>query len=71
MAIWQDLVDDAPGAALGMGGRGDAPSRRRPSLPADPWEPALTYVSPSPSRPAQALAGPACRALESGHSGLG
>src|SRR4030095_6753866 len=45
------------------------PSRRRPSLPADPWEPVLTYVSPSPSRPALALAGPACRALESGHPG--
>jgi hypothetical protein len=35
--------------------------RRPPSLPADPWEPALTDVSPSPSRPALALAGPACR----------
>jgi hypothetical protein len=45
------------------------PSRRRPSLPADPWEPVLTYVSPSPSRPALALAGPAGRARESGHPG--
>jgi nucleoside-diphosphate-sugar epimerase len=34
-------------------------------LLADPWEPVLTYVSPSPSRPALALAGPACR----GHPG--
>jgi hypothetical protein len=45
------------------------PSRRRPSLPADPWEPVLTYFSPSPSRPALVLAGPACRARESGHPG--
>jgi hypothetical protein len=45
------------------------PSRRRPSLPADPWEPVLIYVSPSPSRPALALAGPGCRARESGHPG--
>ena len=45
------------------------PADCRPSLPADPWEPVLTYVSPSPSRPALALAGPACRALQSDHPG--
>lgn len=37
-------------------------SRRRPSLPADPGG----WPSPRPPRPALALAGPACRALESG-----
>jgi hypothetical protein len=43
------------------------PRRRRLRLPANPRGRVLTYVSPSPSRPALALAGPACHALESGH----
>jgi hypothetical protein len=49
------------------------PSRRRPSLPADPRRLVLTHVSPSPPparRPALCLAGPAYRALESGDPGM-
>jgi hypothetical protein len=38
-------------------------------LTCHPREPVLTDVSPSPSRPALALVGPACRARESGHPG--
>jgi hypothetical protein len=36
----------------------DSTGSDRPGLPADPWEPVLTYVSPSPFRRALLLAGP-------------
>jgi hypothetical protein len=54
VATWRHLGRSAQGAV------GDPPTRSpsipastpsRPSLPADPWEPVLTFVSPSPSRP--------------------